>query len=63
MITFFVVAGTAYVVGSYVVIGRMLFKNPGPAGLGLLCLPLAPLVLPYGMWQTVRGLWKRVGGS
>ncbi|HVI42674.1 MAG TPA: hypothetical protein VM577_18650 [Anaerovoracaceae bacterium] len=53
-----------YAVGSYYFIGRDLIKSPGPAGLGILAIPFAPLLLPmaigYGIWEVSKKVVQRV---
>lgn len=61
MITALIIGGAVvYVVGSYVIVARWLTDNPGPAGLGWLVLPIAPLIIPMVGWQFFKAFMRRI---
>lgn len=50
-----------YIIGSYVLVYRFLKKSPGPAGLGMLALPAAPLFGPLFLWEGFKALCRWIG--
>lgn len=60
MISTILIIGGVYIVASYVLMFRSLYRNPGPAGLGWLALPLAPLAGPSLIWQGVKSFIRRI---
>lgn len=61
MFTITIVCGIiVYVIGCYVIIGGSLMRSPGPAGLGCLLIPFAPLLPPLWVGMVIHDAFKRV---
>lgn len=61
MITTLIIGGVVvYIVASYVVVGKFLSDSPGPAGLGWLAFPIAPLLLPMAIFYGIKSFFRRI---
>ena len=59
--TYVIIGGVViYIVGSYVVMAKWLTDSPGPAGLGWLAWPAAPLIMPVVGWELFKGFMRKV---